>query len=547
MSSQIIGHLASGDHEGAKLNVLVFVGMSILLGIVLPLAKYIGLLGEQLIYKSISTEYIRCLVSADLDYFNSNRSGYLTVAMRQYADSSTKIIRSVRDRYMGSLLRIILPLIVITYYDIWLGLIVLVLTIIQAGYMFWSSKRLDKYRMRSRELYRTTSGLISDVVSNIVTIKSTAQEKNYLGKLNKQLDLENESFFQRFSSQNKQFLGREIFTVIFIAILIFLTIDKQISGTLDIAGTVLIIGYLNTILVGISALADDFGEHDDFIDQILPGFDVIGRKNHITDPDNPKTIRQVRGDLEFKEVSFHYDDHNGKTEVLSDFSLAIPSGQKLGIVGLSGAGKSTLAKLILRFNEVTSGQISLDGIDIRSLRQTHLRQNIAYVPQEPLLFHDSIRHNLVLARVGISEKEMIEALKSAHAWEFVKELPDKLDSIVGERGIKLSGGQKQRIAIARAILQKSSIMLLDEATSALDSESEQIIKKSLSTILDNKTAVVIAHRLSTLSEMDRIIVLDKGHLVEDGTHDSLIRQQGIYARLWQYQQRLYDEHSPIEN
>lgn len=540
-SSQIIGNLASGNYDTAKVAALVFVGLSLCLTIILPLAKHVGLISENIAYLRNCKNYMRCLVNTDMEYFNSNLSGYLTTAMRQYADSSTMIVRSLKDRYLGSILRVLLPLVVISFINTGLGLIVLLLTALQVGFMFWSSKRLDPYRRVSRERYRDTSGFISDVISNIITVKSTAQESNYLGQVERYSDSENIAFLERFNAQNKQFLAREIFTVMFIAVLVLLVIHQSVSGDMSIASAVLVIGYLNTILMGVGSLADDFAEHDDHIDKILPALRLINRKNNIIDPAKPIAIGRAKGRLEFKDVSFRYNDKNGKVDVLKGFQLTIPAGQKLGIVGLSGAGKSTLAKLVLRFNDVTEGDVLLDGVDIRSLRQNDLRRNIAYVPQEPLLFHDSVRRNLSSVRQDVSEDEMISALKSAYAWEFVEKFSDKLDSVVGERGVKLSGGQKQRIAIARAILQDAPIVILDEATSALDSESEQMIKKSFSTILKNKTSIVIAHRLSTLSEMDRIVVLDNGKLIEDGSHRQLLELNGVYAKLWKHQQWVFND------
>ena len=227
--------------------------------------------------------------------------------------------------------------------------------------------------------------------------------------------------------------------------------------------------------------------------------------------------------------------------MLDNFSLTIPAGQKVGVVGLSGAGKSTLAKLLLRFDDVDSGSITIDGTDIRDVLQSDLRRQIAYVPQVPLLFHPTIKENILLSRPDATDEEVAKATKAAHAAGFIEHLPEKIDSVVGERGVKLSGGQKQRIAIARAVLQQSPIIVLDEATSALDSESEEIIKSSFKEILKGKTAIVVAHRLSTLSDMDRIIVISEGRIVEDGTHEKLTKDKGLYAKLWKRQQMHLDE------
>jgi ATP-binding cassette subfamily B protein len=250
----------------------------------------------------------------------------------------------------------------------------------------------------------------------------------------------------------------------------------------------------------------------------------------IKDPLKPISIPSG-GHITLQNMTFSHDDN----QLFSNLNLDIKPGEKIGLVGHSGSGKSTLTKLLLRFVDIQSGSIQLNGVDIREAKQDDVRSMIAYVPQEPLLFHRSLRENIAYGKHDASEKEIISAAKKSNAHEFIKTLESGYDTLVGERGVKLSGGQKQRIAIARAMLKDAPILLLDEATSALDSESEQLIQEALWKLMKGKTAVVIAHRLSTIQKMDRIIVLEQGKIVEDGTHKELLHKKGQYAKLWEHQ------------
>jgi ATP-binding cassette subfamily B protein len=238
---------------------------------------------------------------------------------------------------------------------------------------------------------------------------------------------------------------------------------------------------------------------------------------------------------------------------VKDFSLTIKQGEKVGLIGYSGSGKTTLTKLLLRFMDVTDGSITINGLDIRDISQKELRSHIAYVPQEPLLFHRSIAENIGYGRPGANKKDVHKVGKTAYVDEFIKELSHGYDTLVGEKGVKLSGGQRQRVAIARALLKDAPILVLDEATSALDSRSEQYIQKALWKLMENRTALVIAHRLSTIQRMDRIVVMDKGRVAEVGTHNELLKHpQGIYAKLWEHQSGGYlvipsDSQTEVEN
>ncbi|WP_144743968.1 ABC transporter ATP-binding protein [Enorma burkinafasonensis] len=252
------------------------------------------------------------------------------------------------------------------------------------------------------------------------------------------------------------------------------------------------------------------------------------------DPDAP-ALEVTAGAIDFTDIDFHYADASAEDTVFRGFNLHIPAGQRVGLVGRSGSGKTTLTTLLLRLADLSGGSIEIDGQDIAHVSQVSLRQHIAYVPQEPLLFHRTVRENIAYGRPDATEDEIWRAAREANALEFIERLPAGLDTQVGERGVKLSGGQRQRIAIARAILMDAPILVLDEATSALDSESEKLIQDALENLMRGRTSLVIAHRLSTVAALDRIVVIRDGEIVEDGRHEELVSAGGEYAQLWSRQ------------
>src|SRR5690606_17000104 len=263
-------------------------------------------------------------------------------------------------------------------------------------------------------------------------------------------------------------------------------------------------------------------------------FEILDTQPDVTDAPDAKTLGTVEGRITFHDVSFSYDE---RQEVLHHINLDIAPGEIIALVGPSGAGKSTIFNLIPRFYDPTSGSITIDGVDLRSVTQASLRQQIGIVPQETLLFGGTIRENIRYGRLDATEDEIIAAAKAANAHDFIVSLPDGYETLVGERGIRLSGGQRQRIAIARAILKDPRVLLLDEATSSLDSESEHEVQEALARLMQNRTTVIIAHRLSTVRVAHRIAVLDSGNIIELGSHEELMAKNGLYAKLYEMQFR----------
>jgi ATP-binding cassette subfamily B protein len=268
---------------------------------------------------------------------------------------------------------------------------------------------------------------------------------------------------------------------------------------------------------------------------------LLELKPEIKDTDDAKKLRVVKGEVRFENVKFSYDDSR---EILDNISFSIPPGTKLGVVGSSGAGKSTLSRLLFRFYEVKSGRVLIDDQDISKVTQESLRKAIGIVPQDTVLFNDTIFYNIQYARPEASRQEVINAATMANLHQFIEGLPEGYNTLVGERGLKLSGGEKQRVAIARVILKNAPILVFDEATSSLDSRSEKAILESLHEISEHHTTLVIAHRLSTIVDADRIIVLEHGKIVEQGTHQSLLKENGVYAAMWRLQQ---EQREPVEN
>lgn len=526
--------ITSGDFSSAERLIWAFVITSVIAAIAGSLGDLVGIRAENNIYSEQAELYYKKLTNKDMSFYRDQQTGYLTTMFRQYLDSALLLTRMYRTDYIRTFISLVAPVIVLFFYSFPIGLLTALIVIVQAVYIVWASTKADKYRHESNEIHRRMSGEVADDIANIVAYKAAGQEKNALKKIKELRARETESFWMRRKVGVLLDLPRNLITTALVAGAFFIVIGDRSPANQLVELLILTLTYIFQILRTVNDLPDLITRNDDLISKIGPTLKTIGSSYEtIRDPAHVDEQAITKGRITIQNVDFHYGDDT--RAIFKDLTFSIEAGERIGIVGLSGAGKSTLASLLMRFDEVTSGSILIDGIDIRTIKQSHLRQKIAYVPQEPILFHRSIKENIAYHNHTANELEIIRAAKAAHADEFIRELPQGYDTIVGERGVKLSGGQKQRIVIARAVLKNAPILLLDEATSALDSHSEHIIQQALPTIIKGHTAIIIAHRLSTVAQLDRIIVMHRGNIEEQGTHNELLALKGRYYQLWMKQ------------
>ena len=474
--------------------------------------------------------------------FHSNRFGGTLV-------SQTSKFMAAFNQLVAALVHPFLPVLgSVVFVCVLLGprvpLYVVVLMALFAVYALVSYvmyKRILHLNEQAAQAQNDLSGELSDAVTNILTVKAYGREDYERGLF----DAANREVVVRDSKRMRSSLLRGVITA-GIAVVIMTVVAVFISGGNAWFGItpgtlVMMFTYTYTMTLQFNFINSGLQRFNRAFGDASGMTVILDEPRLVADKPGAPPLRVRAGAIDFEDIGFWYTDGDARTQVFDGFDLHIPAGQRVGLVGMSGAGKTTLTKLLLRLSDIQEGRILVDGQNIAETTQQSLRRQIAYVPQEALLFHRTIAENIAYGRPDATMVQIREAARRANALEFIERLPQGFDTVTCERGVKLSGGQRQRIAIARALLADCPVLVLDEATSALDSESEHLVQDALATLMKGRTAIVVAHRLSTVASLDRIVVLADGKVVEDGPHAELIEAGGPYAHLWSRQTGAYLE------
>lgn len=493
---------------------------------------YINYKLEPVIKNKIISEMLNSVLASSHQFFQDNLSGRISNQIISLADNIELILHKISLDFIRGASLVVISLITAYYVNPMFFFTLFFWFIAFSSFSIFMSKRLVRLADIHADSESAISGQLVDLITNNSNIRIFSRKDFEILRFDKFLLLSKKAF------QTKEFFifilsslqGLMIATMMGFSSYFLIYLYKR--DLVSIGDFALILGIsmeLGHMMWYTMSRVDEFYQAVGKCKQSLQAL-ITDRK--IIDRADAKDLFVKKGEIAFKDVKFHY---KGTKPLFENQTVVIKAGQKVGLVGYSGSGKTTFVNLILRLYDVTNGSILIDGSDIRDVTQSSLRRNIAIIPQDPLLFHRSLMENIRYGRTDANDEEVIKAAKKAHADDFISKLPEKYESLVGERGVKLSGGQRQRIAIARAILKNAPILILDEATSQLDSVTESNIQESLWELMQNKTTIVIAHRLSTLLHMDRILAFDQGKIVEDGPHKELLRNNGLYKTLWDAQ------------
>lgn len=482
----------------------------------------------------LTTHAAQHLLMRGHQFFANHKVGALSGDVYSFGRSYMAIADTLAMQGIGIAVNFIASLIVIAFLAPILVLPLMILTIAVILMSYRSLMVRAPIRNERKRITSQLNGIIADVIGNNLLVRTfarAAHENNTIAVERKKIE---SLAYREINVIQREANWRWVVLFFFQILTMILGVWLFAHDAISIAALIFVVTYLGRVTGSLFSITSIVRTIEQAFLDASPITRIMREPLEIIDAHDAKPLRVTHGKIECRNLTFTYSDNKNEA-VFKDMNLVIPAGQRLGLAGHSGGGKTTFTQLLLRFADLEDGAILIDEQDISEVKQASLHQNISYVPQDPFLFHRTLRENIAYGKPDANDEEILEAAHKAHAMEFIEKLPGGLDTVVGERGIKLSGGQRQRIAIARAILKDAPILILDEATSALDSESEKLIQSSLSELMKGRTSIVIAHRLSTIAKLDRIIVLDEGEIVEDGTHSELLKNNKTYAKLWAHQ------------
>lgn len=467
------------------------------------------------------------------DFFINSFAGTLTGRVSRYAKSYQRVFSSIIESMMPTLLFATGVIVVLYLQNHWLGIGLLVWTLFFLGLQYVLTKWRYQYKVERAAADSRLTGALSDSIGNHSAIALFAAERLEKSRLAAVVADWYDATLRVWRSDSINYAIQGFLTRAAQVGLLLIGFYLWLNGSITVGDLVLIQVYILSLMEQISGIGSNLRQLYEAFSEADEMITILEKPHAIMDSEMARELEVSKGQVTLESVAFEFADD---ASILTGFNLTVAAGEKIALVGPSGAGKSTITKLLLRLYDVTGGAIRIDGQDIRDVTQESLRRDIAFVPQESILFHRTLRENIAYGREDATLEEVIEAAKKAHCHEFISGFPLGYDTLVGERGVKLSGGERQRVAIARAILKDAPILILDEATSSLDSESEALIQDALNALMQGKTVIVIAHRLSTIMRMDRIIVIEDGAIAAQGTHDELVTHTGgLYQKLWSIQ------------
>jgi ABC-type transport system involved in Fe-S cluster assembly fused permease/ATPase subunit len=485
--------------------------------------------------RRLSTKVLAHLHALSLRFHLERRTG----AISRDLERGTRSVSSILNYMAFSILPIVVEfalvaVVLLSSYEAVFALVTFATALVYIGFTLAITEWRMDFRHRMNRLDSRANSQAVDSLINYETVKYFNNERMELERFDNTLQEWEEYAVKSQTSMSLLNFGQGLILALGVTLMMFLAAAGVSEGSMSVGDLVLVNAFMLQLFIPLNFLGMVYRQIKYSLADMDLIFKLLERQPEIRDAPDAVALRVDGGEIRFEQVDFHYQPER---QILHGVDLHIKSGQTIAVVGHSGAGKSTLSRLLYRFYDVSGGRILIDGQDLRQITQESLHRNIAIVPQDTVLFNDSIYYNIVYGRPEASRAEVVKAAELAHIREFIEGLPEAWETIVGERGLKLSGGEKQRVAIARAMIKQPRILIFDEATSSLDSRTEQAIQETLREVAERHTTLVIAHRLSTVVDADRIIVMDAGRVCEQGRHAQLLEQQGVYRQMWDLQQK----------